>query len=648
MEIISIGDLVTDFYYENQKIIGLDGGMTSHNIIANLSEWNYKTKVIGVRGNDSAGILALEALENLNINTDFIEVINEPTRCFHVSFIKKDGKYSFISKKRCPICNKKKWYEESKINPNYIHKSIKKDDILVIDNLNDKNIEVIKNINNNVMLDLGQFFEFEELTNNELLDKLKNKFTIIQLNNRVSNYICKRFNVEEKKLINLINSDLIIITKGKNGSTFYYENNKVNMKPEKILKEIDPTGSGDAHFSAVIDAYIKNNFIINKKMIENSYKTINKLIPKVISSFGARGHLNKLYKIKEDNLNCSCENFKIVKPRQIKRINININSLEKRVLNSIKNNNVDKLEKKINEIKNSAIFIGSGGSYAAACFSARLINDLTGITTLTLYPRDLLFRNNSKLENLFLFSYSGTTADLIVATENIEKDKINLITKGNVQTILEKTKYEKNNIFSYDNGLCTGKERGFLSFEGALAPASMFLWLILHENTELFIKECFEYWNNYFDKYFNENKKILKEILKPNNVINIFTGDYVTSAAIDLESKIIESGVYNIITHEKKNFSHGRFINFEHQQNDCNIYFKESNTTKYEIKLLNYLNTDKLIIVESKRNGILAEYDLLVASQYLTYYISKLIDIDLSKPDYSEDSMKLYFHKGDL
>ena len=35
-----------------------------------------------------------------------------------------------------PICNEKRWYDESKIETNDILKQINKDDILVFDNLN--------------------------------------------------------------------------------------------------------------------------------------------------------------------------------------------------------------------------------------------------------------------------------------------------------------------------------------------------------------------------------------------------------------------------------------------------------------------------------------------------------------------------------
>ena len=124
-------------------------------------------------------------------------------------------------------------------------------------------------------------------------------------------------------------------------------------------------------------------------------------------------------------------------------------------------------------------------------------------------------------------------------------------------------------------------------------------------------------------------------------------GDFTESAAIDLESKIIESGIYNCLVHEKKNFSHGRFVNYENLGNNFSIYFKQKSTTKYETELLEYLGTN-CILIESKYDGILAEFDLLIASQFIIYYIGKILDIDVSKPKYSENAMKIYFYKGEL
>lgn len=60
MKIISIGDLVTDYYYKNNKLVGVNGGMTSHNIIANISKLGFNTSVYGVCGNDMAGKIAID------------------------------------------------------------------------------------------------------------------------------------------------------------------------------------------------------------------------------------------------------------------------------------------------------------------------------------------------------------------------------------------------------------------------------------------------------------------------------------------------------------------------------------------------------------------------------------------------------------
>ena len=100
--------------------------------------------------------------------------------------------------------------------------------------------------------------------------------------------------------------------------------------------------------------------------------------------------------------------------------------------------------------------------------------------------------------------------------------------------------------------------------------------------------------------------------------------------------------------HEKKNFSHGRFIHYEHLSEKKNIYFKQKATSLYEKALLEYLTDKNTLAIESRYNGILCEYDLLIAVQYFIYAIANFLDIDISKPSYSEDAMKIYFYKGEL
>ena len=224
-----------------------------------------------------------------------------------------------------------------------------------------------------------------------------------------------------------------------------------------------------------------------------------------------------------------------------------------------------------------------------------------------------------------------------------------IITKGDIKNIVLKTGITKKNILCYKTSTNKGKERGFLSFEGAVVPAAIFLkyyYNIVDSTFDInnFIKESMTYWKNYLNQILN--KEIINK-MKKHNLINIFRGDYTDSACYDLESKIIESGVFNCIIHEKKNFSHGRFINYENLNNIYSIYFKQKATSKYEVELIKYLK-DKNLIIESRYNGILAEFDLLIASQFIVYYIGKILDIDVSKPKYSDDAMNIYFYKGEM
>ena len=654
MRIISIGDLVTDFYYKNGKLIGVNGGMTSHNIIANIAKLSLETGVYGVCGNDTAGNIAIKSLRDIGVNVDNIRIIdNLSTRCFHVSYFEENGKLEFKSKKRCPVCNEKNWYDESKIDTNDILEKISEDDVLVFDNLNEKNQIIIDNCDNKKMLDLGQYFELEDYNDNDIIEKIKNKFDFINLNERVEKYLKNRFSIKSlEDIYNLLQPKMIIVTRGKKGSDFVFDNKKVKKELSNPSIEVDPTGAGDAFFSMFISEYIKNNYVIDYKFIDSTFDKATRLTKKVVKKFGARGHIQNLYKIKKLQDTCTCSNFDILLRKQIKRCNININNLETRIINAINSSAYDKLSKINFESLNNSIFVGTGGSFAGAKFSSKLINHLYGINTIALYPRDLYYRNNNSVDSVFLFTYSGTTNDLLVGASLIDNKNKYIITKGELQKVVTKAGISKNNVISYRTGTNKGKERGFLSFEGALAPASLFLKLYFENKSrndvEGFIRDGISYWKNYFDKYFKENKKVLKEFLKEGNSFNIFTGDFTESAGSDLESKIVEAGIYNCLIHEKKNFSHGRFINYEHFSHNKNIYFKQKNTSLYEEKLLEYLEKDQNLIIESRYDGILCEYDLLIASQYLIYYISNYLNIDISKPTYNEDAMKIYFYKGEL
>ena len=651
MRVVSIGDLVVDYYYKNGNLLGINGGMTSHNIIANLAKMNINTAVFGVCGDDLKGKIAMKSLEDLKVDVKNISILtNAKTRCFHVSYFDNDNKLTFISKKRCPFCNNKKWYEDSLIDTNDILRNVKDDDILIFDNLNNKNQIIIDNTNNKKIIDLGQYFELENLSRTEIIDKLSTKFEIINFNERVSKYLIKKLGLSDDiALYNVLKPNFMTITRGENGATFISKGIEYNFKLNVKGKVIDSTGAGDAFISSIIKDCIQNNFNYDPTLFKKWYKNSNKLTSKVVSKMGARGHINTLFKIKKINNECTCDNFIYQERKKIKRCNININNLKVRTINAVNSNAIKKMENIDFNENSNYLFIGTGGSYAGAYFASKVINLLYGSNTYPLYPRDVLYRNNKNIDKVILFSYSGTTNDIINSVKKMDKKNIYIVTKGELQKIILKTGISSKNILSYRTSSNKGRERGFLSFEGAIAPATIFLKYYFEKmnssiNIDNFIKDRIEYWNKKIEKMIN--KDVITK-MQEHKVINIFRGDYTNAACYDLESKIIESGIFNCIIHEKKNFSHGRFINYENLNNTFSIYFKQNLTKEYEESLLKYLGNDNMVI-ESMYDGILAEFDLLIASQFIIYHIGNVLNLDVSKPRYSEDAMKIYFYKGDL
>lgn len=656
MNVIGIGDLVVDYYFENKVFKGICGGMTTFNVISHLAK-DFQTYAYAVCGNDFEGEIAIKSLNDIGVNTDYIKIENIKTRCFYIN-IDKENKI-FTSKKSCPICGEKKWYETTRLSNKIPAKLISNDSILVLDTINKINLEIVnkfKKKGSKVALDMGQVGNFRYLTQEEILNKLLNKFDLVQLNERVAVFLMEKFKYNLYIDLNKIfNCDLLIITHGKQGATIIYKNKEIKYQLKSIAEEIDPSGAGDAFLSVAIKKWILNKFEMNEKDLNEMFEEASDLSSKIVQKLGARSTILNLYDKNIINEMCLCgAEFQKKNKRKIKKTITNLTHLKTRINTALESKAYEIILNESENMDGVAAFIGTGGSKIPAIFSSKVINTIKGITTLALNPRDIVYRNNKDIKNIFAFSYSGLTEDILYALQNNINVKKYIITKGNENKIL--SKYSNAQIISYGKkNTNSGKERGFLSFEGVLAPCSLFAKLYYEkfykkENFEKFLNTRIDFWNEHFEEYFKENKKNLQNILDKKNLLDIFIGDYSESPGYDLESKIVESGIYRVELHEKKNFSHGRFISLEQYEPDGIIYLKNKYTTDYENKLLEYLNNynKKLIIIESEYDGILGEFDLLIGVQYFIKSISKLLNIDLSKPTYSDNSMKLYKFKGEL
>ena len=187
MRIISFGDLYIDYYLNNDLVLGICGGKTNANIVANLSKY-FDTAFLGVVGDDIQGKVATCSLKKLGVDISNIKSINEKTKTF---FIDSKG-YS----KTCPYCGRDLSYHGTKVNFDDIKKNIFEDDYIVVDNLNDTTINFLNEIDNKAFIDIGYLGSLMYDSLDEIEEKLANRFEIINMNERVYNIIRKKFGID--------------------------------------------------------------------------------------------------------------------------------------------------------------------------------------------------------------------------------------------------------------------------------------------------------------------------------------------------------------------------------------------------------------------------------------------------------------------
>lgn len=545
-------------------------------------------------------------------------------------------------------------------------------------------MDMIEEKEGKICLDLGHIAAFRYVLVPDLKEMLTRKYYMVNLNVKVANYLVKRFGYTDyKELKQIFQTDILIITKGKEeieiiGKDYDYilKNNNINYN------EKDPTGAGDLLFSHYIVAnIIKNNkmekgeniaknkgdnVIFTKQELEEIYDNANREIYNLVSKLGARIGVevkkpNEEFLKNENNIDGE---EKITKERNIHKLKNAIDKLEERVESALLAYNekseagIELLKDLENNKNQKYICIGSGGSSIPSEYTKTIINNTFGVDIQTMFPKEYLETNTEKYMehlNLICFSYSGSSPE-IVQLLNGKYNKVYIVTKANEEDL--KISLKENNvdiskirIISYNNQ--STKERGFLSIEGIIVPSLIIHMLIKNIKKEEMLKvfkEQLEKQREKVEKYFKENNEQLKKAFKKNNIIDIYYDNYTKPIMCDLESKIVETGIFRCTIHEKKNFSHGRFITLEKYPSDVQIYLKLKKDTKYDNELLKYLKiySKNLIILEAdeeNNNGIL---ELLIYSQLFIYEISKLLKKDLSNPDYSEDSMKIYRYNKEI
>ena len=291
---ISHGDIILDNIYDcNLNLIKQDGGGCNWNDLYNLAYMGEKCYALGSAGNDKEGQIAINSLKKLGINVDGINIEDKATNIMNIIFPNQDIEddnilHSWYS----PITNTLTMTFSDNMPTKLPEELSDKEIYIILDKFMPVNLEFIKNIKNKkVCLDVGHIRFFEHFTRQYLVNFLKTA-DYMQLNESVIDMLYERLNVHsEAELFNLLDLDLLVLTRGKRGATFVFKENDIvqtiHKRPEILVSAVDTSGAGDAFFSTMVREYAYSN-CIDVDFINRTFELANKSSREILSKIGSR------------------------------------------------------------------------------------------------------------------------------------------------------------------------------------------------------------------------------------------------------------------------------------------------------------------------------------------------------------------------
>lgn len=335
------------------------------------------------------------------------------------------------------------------------------------------------------------------------------------------------------------------------------------------------------------------------------------------------------------------------------------------------------------------MIVGAGGSYPAALNAAHSIRDEMRTPNVEVATPQTALRIIKQFDNIIGceycpkydvvigISYSGKTHDIDMVSYicQIKKMPFVLLT-GADKKDLENIYNESNTlkIISYFNSEDTsGKEKGVISMASTLIPVVIFDDYVI--STDKTRRNFDIYKDDLRDGRQFVSKLNIPEIaasIKAHPVVHVFYEWSTLPTAMDIESKFVESGIANVVLHEKKNFSHGRTTLLYTQSFGLVIDLIKYNAafsltdkpqvfmlyqTDYDEYLANFL---KKVCEDKKSHYLVLGNSLIMPAQWnikemskLPYFITSIgeeIGVDISKPltPYPKEATALYNYKDEF
>ncbi|MBN1330465.1 MAG: HAD hydrolase family protein [Candidatus Heimdallarchaeota archaeon] len=299
--------------------------------------------------------------------------------------------------------------------------------------------------------------------------------------------------------------------------------------------------------------------------------------------------------------------------------------------------------------ENSAIIIGSGGSFSVASYISTLHSEFTSQLAKAMTPLEYINSKTTGDSAVIIISTSGKNQDIInTLREAIAREHKNIIVvcaNPNAPLI---SKFSEYSTISYFNFKLPTKKDGFLAVNSVLIYGFLFLRAYYESIKKklLLPKEFNEFYlgSSDFETFENDLRNNLTNIIDRDTILVLF-GNWGKFAAIDLESKYVESALGNVILSDYRNFGHGRHNWIDKKwQSSSLLAFSDKESENLLCRTFSSIpeKIPKYILKSRYSEGPLAAIELLINTFFIVDLAGVFRNVDPSSQNIPEFGRKLY------
>ena len=291
--------------------------------------------------------------------------------------------------------------------------------------------------------------------------------------------------------------------------------------------------------------------------------------------------------------------------------------------------------------------IGSGGSFSATTF-ASLLHQQIGSMARCLTPLEFLeYENLDNNCSILIITASGNNTDILSSFDKaVESKPQNLgILCASTNNKLTRKASEIKNIFIHAEKLPTRKD-GFLATNSLIATL---VWLcrsyVVSNSLSFVLPRLNElaFQGNSQQKFEEDLISRLEKFSNKETIVCLYD-NWGKTAAIDIESKLVEAGLANVQLADYRNFAHGRHNWLDKNREKTGLVALvnphcQQIATKTLHLIPEYTPTTSL---STKFDGPIASLGLLIQSLFLVKFFGDVRNIDPGRPGVADFGRKIY------